>query len=55
MFSVIILFNVYLNSIVEILFFYMYVFNVFNKSVENGKVKINFSKNFVFFYIYRYL
>lgn len=29
----------------------MYVFNVFNKLVEIGKVKIKFSKNFVFFYI----
>lgn len=28
---------------------------VFNKPVENGKVKINFSKNFASFYIYRYL
>lgn len=55
MLSVIILSNVYLNSTVETSFSYMYAFNVFNKPVENGKVKINFSKNFASFYIYRYL
>lgn len=57
MLSVIILSNVYLNSTVETSFsdMYMYAFNVFNKPVENGKVKINFSKNFASFYIYRYL
>lgn len=33
----------------------MYAFNVFNKPVENGKVKINFGKNFASIYIYRYL
>lgn len=32
----------------------MYAFNVFNKPVENGKIKINFL-NFASFYIYRYL
>lgn len=55
MLLVIILSNVYLNSTVETSFSYMYAFNVFNKPVEIGKVKIKFSKNFASFYIYRYL
>lgn len=49
MLSVIILSNVYLNSTVETSFSYMYAFNVFNKPVENGKVKLISAKTLPLF------